>query len=94
MEMTGNTSFPCFFMERNDKTMLDVTVKTQIAILVGLEIGRIGKAPTEQQLTNLRMQIKAYLLDQQIWPSSRIMRQVNRLIDEAVSHMERKKASR
>ncbi len=74
--------------------MLDVNVKTQLAILVGLEIGRIGKAPTEQQRTDLRTQMKAYLLDRQIWPSARIMRQVNRLIDEAVAHLESKKARR
>jgi hypothetical protein len=81
-----------FVLERKYKTMFDV--KTQIAILVGLEIGRIGKQPTDQQRINLRTQIKSYLLDQQIWPSSQIMRQVNRLIDEAVAHLESKKASR
>jgi hypothetical protein len=62
---------------------MTMDIQTELVILIGLRLGRIGQeAPTAQQYTDLIEQIKGYLLDQQVWPTPTILRQAEAWIEE------------
>jgi hypothetical protein len=62
------------------RTLMDI--QTELVLLIGLRLGRIGQTPTARQHADLIEQIKGYLLDQQVWPTPTILRRVEAWIED------------
>jgi hypothetical protein len=66
-----------------------IDLRTQIAILIAVTIGRLGHPPTNHQRLLLRQKVRSHLFDQHLWPTKETMRQVDQFIDEACTQMNR-----
>lgn len=71
-------------------TLSEMAISTELALRVGLALGRLGQPPSVPQRVKIRRQIKAVLRSPDGLSSDQLMRRMDRLIDAAVFSLEKR----
>jgi hypothetical protein len=74
-------------MENTRSDVLEMNIMIELALHLGLTLGRMGQMPSPLHRLVLDGQIKIFLLRHQIGPTEEIMRHVDHLIEVAVAHL-------
>src|SRR3954463_14372385 len=71
-------------------TLSEMAVSTELALRVGLALGQFGQSPSVSQRVKIRRQIKATLRAPKELSADHLTRRIDRLIDVAVFHLEKR----